>query len=242
MRKHLLPLLPLVLMLLLVACQRVEDSQADKAASAAKAQAEKAQAEEASQAPDKPEAPDGCSPAFRALFDHAVVELHGEGDLDVVVATDPLCWHCRLAHKLLGEYPELYGRLRYLFFPRRSFIGSDMAAWVLEDSAGTARLGKMVDYAYTDLKQPKTDDLMTARMIVLTQFTQVFPGLLDGTTMADLYVRLQREHEPHVDEGAAMARKLELPGTPVLVGGDRVVLGFGPGVWLKTLGAAKMCK
>lgn len=187
-------------------------------------------------------ADDGCGSLFRTMYKEAVVELRGTGDLDIVVVTDPLCWHCRLGHKLLGEYPEKYGKLRLFFFPRRSSIGSDMAAWILEDMAGNAKLREYVDFAYTDLKQPKTHDLVEARMLVLVQFTKRFPELLEGTTLEDLYLRLQDAHETHVVMGAEMARDAELPGTPVLIAGQMVLMGYGPGPWLKALDAKKICK
>jgi predicted small lipoprotein YifL len=245
MRKNLiLPFLLIAALAFFTACRQGGEPPAAKnepGTAQAAAPAEAAEPREPAAVPDKPREPDGCSPEFRALFDHAVVELHGTGTLDVVVATDPLCWHCRLGHKLLTEYPELYGRLRLSFFPRRSFIGSDMAAWILEDAAGTDRLREMVDFAYKSLKQPKTKDLMEARMLILDQFTKAFPKMLDGTDIAELYVRLQKAHEPHVLESLELGRAAHLPGTPILVAGDRVVLGFGPGFWLKVLKEAKMC-
>ncbi|XXJ18966.1 hypothetical protein ACR42D_05295 [Desulfovibrio caledoniensis] len=244
MRKHLiLPILLIAALVLFVGCRQGDGASSEKAkpASAPAPAAESAPRDEAPD-PAKPRVPDGCSPEFRALFDNAVVELHGQGDLDVVVVTDPLCWHCRLGDKLLREYPNLYGRLRLCFFPRSSFIGSDMAAWVLEDAAGTDRLEKLAKFAYNGLKQPKTKDLMEARMLVLVQFVKAFPELAEGTTLEGLYVRLQKEREFHVQETAMLARAAHLPGTPILVAGDKVVLGFGPEVWLKVLGEAKMCK
>ena len=95
----------------------------------------------------------GCEEEFRVLFDQAVVELQGEGDLDVVVVTDPLCWHCRLGHKLLGEYPKKYGRLRLSFYPRKSFIGSDMAAWI---HGGRGRNGQSPGLCGFRLLRPET--------------------------------------------------------------------------------------
>ncbi|AMK12419.1 MAG: hypothetical protein AB7E51_01480 [Pseudodesulfovibrio sp.] len=219
-------------------CERIGDLPPGKAHAESPGAAE---THAAPPAAENPAEPNGCGPAFRALYDHAVVELEGEGEGEVLVVTDPLCWHCRLGHKLLAEYPKLWGKLRYSFFPRSSFIGSDMAAWVLEDAAGTDRLHALTDYAYTDLKQPKTDDLMTARMIVLVQFTQAFPDLLEGTSLEALFVRLQKDHEAHVLESAQMARAADLPGTPILAAGKRVVLGFGPGPWLKVLEEAEVC-
>ncbi|WFS63509.1 hypothetical protein LF599_04905 [Pseudodesulfovibrio thermohalotolerans] len=233
-----LPLL-IVALGLFVGCQRVGDLPTDKYKPAAHAESG---SREKAQDRKRAGAPDGCSPEFRALFDQAVVEMRGKGDLDVVVVTDPLCWHCRLAHKLLGEYPKLYGRLRLSFFPRRSFIGSDMAAWIMEDAAGSDRLPKLIDFAYEDLQQPKSEDLMEARMIVLAQFTKAFPELLHGTTLDALYLRLQKDHESHVLESVKLARTAHLPGTPILVAGDTVVLGFGPSVWLKVLEGAQMCR
>jgi len=185
---------------------------------------------------------DGCAPELRAIFDQATVEWTGTGDMDIVIITDPLCWHCRLGHKLLGEYPEKYGRIRLSFFPRRNFIGSDMAAWVLEDAAGTEKLKAMVDFAYSDLKQPKTKDLTEARMLVLAQFTEAFPRLLDDVKLEELYVRLQKDHAAHVEESAMLAHAAELPGTPVLVAGEQLLLGFGPGPWLDALDAKALCE
>lgn len=240
MRKIIIPLILLTTVLVLASgCQRIGDLPPEKGVASAHAASE---AHGAPPAAENPAEPDGCSPAFREIYDHAVVELEGEGEGEVVVVTDPLCWHCRLGHKLMAEYPKLWGKVRYSFFPRRGFIGSDMAAWVLEDAAGTDRLRALVDFAYDGLKQPKTGDLMGARMIVLLQFTEKFPALLDNTTLEELFVRLQKDHEEHVLESAHLARGANLPGTPILIAGDRVVLGFGPGPWLKTLEEAKMCE
>lgn len=183
----------------------------------------------------------GCAPQFRTLADHAVVALEGTGDLDILVITDPLCWHCRLGHKLLGEYPEKYRTMKVLFFPRQSFIGSDMAAWVLEDNAQSADLRAMVDYAYDGLRQPKTRNLAEARMLILFQFTEAFPGLLQGTTLPELADRLKRDHEQHVLDGAALAYAAELPGTPTLVAGQTVLMGYGAGPWLKALDTERNC-
>lgn len=198
--------------------------------------------EKAEVASEKADETDACAPKYRALSDHAVVAFSGTGDMDITVVTDPLCWHCRLGHKLLGEYPEKYGTVKMLFFPRASFIGSDMAAWVLEDAAGADNLRALVDFAYTDLKLPKTKDLAEARMIVLLQFTTAFPQLLDGTTMPELYVRMQQEHEQHVLDGAALANSAELPGTPILIAGKRTVLGYGAKSWVETLDKKDMCE
>jgi len=193
-------------------------------------------------APAASDKPDGCAPEFRAIYDHAVVGFKGTGDRDIVVVTDPLCWHCRLAHKLLGEYPELYRNVRLSFFPRRSFIGSDMASWILEDLANRSDLKKFIDYAYTDLRQPKTENLMDARMIVLMQFTDAFPELLKGTTLPELYARLQVDHDSHVQAGAQLARDVEFPGTPVLIAGGTVLVGYAPDPWLKAIKEAPVCK
>lgn len=184
----------------------------------------------------------GCAPEFRALFDQAVVETSGTGEGEILVLTDPFCWHCRLAHKLLGEYPEHYKTVKIFFFPRRSFLGSDMAAWIIEDAAGTDQLKPLLDFAYKSLKQPKTDDLPEARMIVLMQFTEAFPELLNATTLPELAARLQHDHEAHVQKGADMARAMGVPGTPVLVAGSTVIAGYGPGPWLEALEKKSLCK
>ena len=188
------------------------------------------------------EAKDGCSPELQALAESAVVELKGSGEMDIVVVTDPLCWHCRLGHKLLGEYPNLYGRLKLVFFPRKGFIGSDMAAWIMEDAAGTDRLKELVDFAYDDLKQPKGVGLAEARMIILSQFAEEFPYLIEGTTLPELSVRLERDHGAHVLKCAELARAAGLPGTPVLVAGRSVVIGYGPGHWIKVLERKETCQ
>jgi hypothetical protein len=173
----------------------------------------------------------GCAPQYRALADAAVVEIRGTGDMEAVIVTDPLCWHCRLGHKLLGQYPERYGSLKLLFFPRASSLGSDMAAWIIEDAAGTERLGSLLDFAYGTLRQPKTDNLGEARMLVLAQFAEAFPAMLADTTLPDLFVRLKQDHEAHV-----------LAGAPVLIAGGVLVMGYGPDAWLKALGQAGVCK
>ena len=188
------------------------------------------------------EPPEACGPEFRALFDNAVVEIKGTGERDVLVVTDPLCWHCRLGHKLLGEYPELYRSVKLSFFPRRSSIGSDMAAWILEDAAGSDRLPELVDFAYQDLKRAKTDDLEEARMIMLIQFTEKFPWLVEGTTVPELFVRLQKAHEAHVLKEAELARAVQLPGTPILITGQAVIMGYAPDPWITTLKEAPACQ
>ena len=185
---------------------------------------------------------EGCAPKYAALADHALVRFNGTGDMDITIVTDPLCWHCRLGHKLLGEYPGLYRTVRLVFFPRRSFIGSDMAAWVLEDRAGSDDLQQLLDFAYTDLKQPKVENVDEARMLVLAQFVAVFPHLLKDTTLPELFVRLQTERDPHLLEGAALARAADLPGTPVLIAGKRILMGYGPDSWVKALEMKEMCE
>jgi len=184
----------------------------------------------------------GCAPEFRALFDDAVVELKGAGELDVVVLTDPFCWHCRLGHKLLGEYPELYRSLKLSFFSRKSVIGSDMAAWILEDVAGTDRLETLVNFAYTNLKHPRIKDLVDARRAVLVQFVAAFPDMLDGTNLDELHTRLEKDHSRHVLKSAELARAAKMPGTPVLIAGQNVVVGYGPDAWLKALEKNAICE
>ncbi|MUM76372.1 hypothetical protein GKC30_01845 [Pseudodesulfovibrio sp. F-1] len=183
----------------------------------------------------------GCAPRYRALVEAARVELRGTGDTEVLIVTDPLCWHCRLGHKLVGEYPDLYGRVKVLFLPGRSFLGSDMAAWVIEDVAGTDRLKPLLDFAYRDLRQPKVSDLDEARMLILAQFTAAFPDMLEGTTLPDLFLRLAKEHGPRVAAGAELARAAQLPGTPILIAGDTIVMGYGPEAWLEALAAKSVC-
>ena len=189
----------------------------------------------------KAEGEGGCKSQFYALADNAVVELKGSGELDVVVVTDPLCWHCRLGHKLLSEYPEKFRSLKMIFFPRKSFIGSDMAAWILEDMAETDKLKALVDFAYKDLKQPKIGDLTEARMTVLAQFVAAFPYLMDGTTMPELFVRLQKECSAHVLKTAELSRAAKLPGTPILVAGRVIVIGYGPDTWIEALDKNQVC-
>lgn len=188
------------------------------------------------------EGKDACSPEFLAVSDHAVVEVKGKGDLDITILTDPFCWHCRLAHKLLEEYPDKYRTLKLAFFPRKNFIGSDMAAWILVDAAGTDKVKELVDYAYTDLKRPKTDDLLIARMLVLTQFVQRFPELKGDQPLEELFIRLQKDHEAYILKGAELAKATEVPGTPVLLAGKNAVLGYGAGAWLTALDEKAFCE
>lgn len=229
-----------VILLMVVAAAGCEGSSDKAEAPAPKA----TEAPAKSDAADKKEAEDigGCAPKYRALYDEAVIELPGEGELEIVIITDPLCWHCRLAHKLLGEYPNLYSKVRLLFFPRKSYIGSDMAAWILEDAVGTDRLQEMVDFAYTDLKKAKTKDLIEARMLMLYQFTQAFPEMLEGTNLDELYEQIQLKNEFHVMKTAQLGRKAEIPGTPVLIAGKRVIVGFGPDQWIKALEEQGICE
>ena len=186
-------------------------------------------------------AEDGCAPPIRALAEHAAVEIMGTGDLDILVVTDPLCWHCRLGHKLLGEYPDKYRSYKLAFFPRRSFIGSDMAAWILRDAAGTPELKAKVDFAYSKLKQPKTDDLAQARALILVQFVDEFPGMLEGRTIDVLYAHLQKTQEANVLVSASHGQAAGLPGTPILIAGKHVVMGYGPGEWLSAIEQNAMC-
>lgn len=187
---------------------------------------------------------DGCAPEFRALYDTAVVELEGKGELDIVVITDPLCWHCRLGHKLLAEYPDKYRKMRLLFFPRKSFIGSDMAAWILEEAAGTPELQELVDFGYKHLKQPKTEDLEEAREVVLGQFLMSFPQLMKPgeDTLQATASRLKADHEAHVLKSAELATAAGLPGTPILVAGKHMVLGYGAGAWIGAMDKKGFCE
>ena len=183
----------------------------------------------------------GCDPKYQALTDNAVVELTGTGDLDITVVTDPLCWHCRLGHKLLSEYPHLYRTMHVVFSPRRSFIGSDMAAWILEDAAGTDSLKDKMDFAYKHLRQPKTDDLDEARMVILQQFLVFFPQMMEGTTPDALFARLQKDHEGHVLLTSALGNEAKLLGTPTLIAGQTILMGYGAGPWIKALESPKLC-
>jgi len=194
-------------------------------------------------APAFAEGETGCSPKYSAISDSALVTFKGKGDLDITIVSDPLCWHCRLGHKLLSEYPELYGTVRLAFFPRQAFIGSDMAAWILEDAVGTDSLKQKIDFAYEFLKQPKTEDLTEARDIILTQFLFQFPDMLkDGESVDQLAARLEKNHRAHVNETAELCRKAELPGTPVLLAGKYVLMGYGAGPWLKALKERQLCE
>lgn len=185
----------------------------------------------------------GCAPKYQAITDSAVVKLQGTGDMDITVITDPLCWHCRLGHKLLNEEKQLYRTLNLVFYPRRSFIGSDMAAWIIEDAVGTDSLKAKIDFAYEYLKQPKTDDLDEARSLVLTQFVFQFPEMWkEGETIEKLAERLERDNRPHVTQTAELCRAAELPGTPVLLAGEYILMGYGAGPWVKALESKKMCK
>lgn len=185
----------------------------------------------------------GCAAKYAAITESATVSFQGTGDQEITVITDPLCWHCRLGHKLLGEYPQLYSKVHMAFFPRQSFIGSDMAAWILEDAVGTEDLKAKIDFAYTSLKQPKTSDLSVAREIVLSQFIVYFPEMMGrDEDIQDVADRLKKKHEKHVLETAALCRKAELPGTPVLIAGKYILMGYGAGPWIKVLQAPKTCE
>lgn len=187
--------------------------------------------------------PNGCDPQYQAIADNALVTLVGTGDLDILVVTDPLCWHCRLGHKLLSEYPEKYRTLKLSFFPRKSFIGSDMAAWILEDAVGKNDMRDKLDFAYKHLKQPKTEDVEEARMVILSQFLVFFPQMLGADqSIEELYAQLQKDHEPHTLQSASLAHNAKIPGTPVLIAGEKVLIGYGAGPWLKALDEKAICK
>lgn len=183
----------------------------------------------------------GCAPEIRALVESAKVSFKGSGDVDVVVVTDPLCWHCRLGHKLLGEYPELYRSVTLSFYPGKSFTGSDMAAWILEDNAEADNIHELIDFAYTDLRQPKTKNLVEARMIILYQFTQAFPEVQGDAPLAELYARLQKDNAQHVLDSARMAKQADIPGTPTLIAGQQLLPGYGPSAWIKALEKKTLC-
>lgn len=183
-----------------------------------------------------------CTPEFQAVAEHARVVLRGTGDYDITILSDPFCWHCRLGHKLLSEYPEKYGKLGIVFYPRSQFIGSDMACWILEDGVSSGHLEAMVDYAYTDLKQPKTKNLMEARMLVLIQFAQRFPHLTADAPLEEVFVRMQQDHEARVLKGAELAEATGALGTPVLLAGKTALVGYGAGAWLKALDEQTVCE
>jgi hypothetical protein len=65
--------------------------------------------------------------------------------------------------------------------------------------------------------------------------------MLEGTTLPELFVRLRRDHEAHVLAGAHLARAAAIPGTPVLIAGRTLVMGYGPDAWLEALGEARAC-
>lgn len=184
----------------------------------------------------------GCAPKYLAVAENAVVEFSGTGDMDILIITDPLCWHCRLGHKLLNEYPNLYGKAKLAFYPRKSFIGSDMAAWVLRDAAGKDDLKDKIDFAYKHLKQPKTQDLNEARMVVLSQFLVFFPQMLADTDIDTLFTRLKNDHEADVLKTAELARTAKLPGTPVLIAGEMILMGYGAGPWIQALEKKAICQ
>lgn len=129
-----------------------------------------------------------------------------------------------------------------VFFPRRSFIGSDMAAWIIEDAVGTESLKAKIDFAYKHLKQPKTDDINVAREVILSQFMVYFPDLLTQGSPEQIAQEMQKKHEAHVLKSAALCKAAGMPGTPVLIVGDTVVVGYGPDAWLKALDEGQMCK
>ena len=187
----------------------------------------------------------GCDPLFRDMFKEALVELRGTGDFDIVVVTDPLCWHCRLGHKLLSEYPEkVTAASVFPLFPRAG--GPSGPTWppgFLRTWPGEDALRAYVDFAYTELKQPKTHDLDEARILVLAQFCGALPEVA-GRNHPGRAVRAAAldAHETHVVMAAELARDADLPGTPCLVAGETVLMGFGPGPWLEALDAKKMCK
>ncbi len=240
MQKYLIMLTALLFAgLLLLGCQPPSEETPSKVETTKEAPVK---SEKSAQGEKEKKSVDSCGPEFKALADNAVVELHGTGDKDILILTDPLCWHCRLAHKLLGEYPEKYRSLKLSFFPRKSFIGSDMAAWILEDAVGTDDLKTKVDFAYKYLKQPETEDLAEARTVVLSQFLVFFPQLLGDSTIEEVYDRLQKEYEPHVLKSAALAKAAKIPGTPVLIAGKHMVIGYGPDAWLKTLDKNEICE
>lgn len=189
------------------------------------------------------EGDNGCSPKYRAITESARVTFQGTGDLDITVITDPLCWHCRLGHKLLGEHPELYGTVNLVFFPRKSFIGSDMAAWILEDAVGSDTLMDKLDFAYKHLKQPTTKDLTEARELVLAQFLFQFPAMLpEGQTIEELAARIEKDNRDYVAKSAELCSTAELPGTPTLIAGRYILMGYGAGPWIKALEGKKLCE
>ena len=79
-------------------------------------------------------------------------------------------------------------------------------------------------------------------MLVLAQFAEAFPAMLAGTTLSELFVRLKQDHEAHVLAGAELARAAEIPGTPVLIAGGVLVMGYGPDAWLKALDKRAVCR
>ncbi len=192
------------------------------------------------------EKPDGCSPKFQAIGENAVVELKGTGEQDIVIVTDPFCWHCRLAHKLLGEYPEQYRSVKFSFYMRRNSPGSDMASWIIEDAAGTDSLKSKIDFAYKHLKQPKTNDPAVAREVVFSQFVMFFPDLLGLDSIENAMAQLQKKHEAHVLTSTALAKAAGIPGTPVLLAGEKrlsdTVRTHGWKHWKQRLSANRQIK
>ena len=88
----------------------------------------------------------------------------------------------------------------------------------------------------------KTDDLPEARMIMLLQFTNKFPWLVEGTTVPELFVRLQKDHEANVQKEVDLARAVHFPGTPILIVGGTVLVGYAPDPWLEAFKEAPVCE
>jgi arsenate reductase-like glutaredoxin family protein len=69
-----------------------------------------------------------------------------------------------------------------------------------------------------------------------------FPDLLGDGSVETLYARLQKDHEAHVLQSAALANAAKLAGTPVLVAGKKLLVGYGANPWMQALEAKAYCE
>ncbi|MDJ1008572.1 MAG: DsbA family protein [Paracoccaceae bacterium] len=157
-----------------------------------------------------------------ALFDdgHSWVGGNPDGDVTIVEFLDYRCGFCRRAHPVIGELLETDGNIRLVVkeFP---ILG--------EQSVLASRFALAVKAAHGDGAYKRVHDALMELRANVSEEALAGVAEAEGLEPAPLLAAMNApEITAIIEENRALARAMEINGTPSFVVGEQLLRGFLP--------------
>ena len=163
------------------------------------------------------------------LQSQAIPIFSGQGNLNVIMVSDPFCPFCRRSMRYLLRRQNEIATLSIVLHPLSFHPGADATCWILNHifDHHPDKIAEAVSFAHGGLKNPPTNNPRNAREYVVNAFIDKFHWLVTDPDMSFLDY-LRRKYAKKVTHTSQTITALGTKNIPLVIIDGTIILGYKP--------------